>query len=366
MALHHIGIEVVDLYAVERFYRLALGLTVRYRYISANTPGLRTVMLEGDGVRIELLQRPRPDDFLARRESEKAAVPGHFSIEVDDVDAAHARLAARGLAGAVVRPPRVTGDGLRELELRDPEGNLIELASRVQPEPRHPIRALLFDLDGTLIDSEENYYRADRDLLARYGISFSQQDKRRYVGSANLDMMIDLQRRYALPHTPAELVALKNRIYLEIAESGTRFHDEMKRFWDMARARRMPVAIASGSSPEVLGRLLARIGIEGEPDAVVSAEEVPRGKPAPDVFVEAARRLGVAVTECAAVEDSAYGVEAAHRAFMRCIAVPYLVDKPLAEAFLLADLLFEDGMTAFDADAAMRWVEAANRAAASG
>ncbi|HEX7489825.1 MAG TPA: HAD-IA family hydrolase, partial [Anaeromyxobacteraceae bacterium] len=90
---------------------------------------------------------------------------------------------------------------------------------------------------------------------------------------------------------------------------------------------------------------------------VVSAEEVPRGKPAPDVFLEAARRLGVPPHACAVVEDSQHGVEAASRAFMRCIAVPYLVDEPLPDAFLMADLLFERGMSAFDASRALDWVE---------
>lgn len=354
MKLHHIGIEVRDLYTVELFYRKALGFTARYRYVSQNSPGLRTVFLERDGLQLELLERPRGDDFLTRR----AYAPDHISIEVDDVDAAHARLAALGLEGVVIKPPRDTGDGFREVELRDPEGNVVEIASRIRPEPRYPLRGIIFDLDGTLIDSEENYYLADRDLLARHGIPFSAEDKRRYVGSGNLEMMEDLKRRFGLPDTPAALADLKNQIYLEIAETRTRFHPEMKRFWDLVRARQIPVAIASGSSPPVLARLLGVLGIAGEVDIVVSAEEVARGKPAPDVFLEAARRLGLPPMECAAVEDSRYGVEAAKRAFMRCIAVPYLVDKPLADAFLLADLLFEDGMPAFDADRALRWVEA--------
>jgi HAD superfamily hydrolase (TIGR01509 family) len=354
MRLHHVGIEVQDLYEVELFYRKVLGFAVRYRYISSNTPGLRTVFLEKSGVRLELLERPRDEDFVARR----AFAPDHLSLEVDDVDAAHARLRALGVDGAVTRPPRDTGDGFRELELRDPEGNLIELASRIRPEPRYPLRAIIFDLDGTLIDSEENYYLADRDLLARYGIPFSHEDKRRYVGTGNLEQMIDLKRRFDLPPTPAELADLKNEIYLSIAETRTHFHPEMKRFWDELRARRIPVAIASGSSPAVLARLMDLLGLAGEADEILSAEEVPRGKPAPDVFLETARRLGIPPTACAVVEDSRFGVEAAHRAFMRCIAVPYLTDKPLADAFLLADLLFEDGMATFEADRALRWFEA--------
>jgi beta-phosphoglucomutase-like phosphatase (HAD superfamily) len=90
---------------------------------------------------------------------------------------------------------------------------------------------------------------------------------------------------------------------------------------------------------------------------VLSADEVPRGKPAPDVFLEAARRLGVPPEECLVIEDTRYGVEAAKRAFMRCIAVPYLTDPPLADAFLMADLLFPDGMKGFDADRAFGWIE---------
>jgi len=352
MKLEHIGIEVRDLYAVELFYRKALGFRPRYRYVSRNTPGLRTVFLERDGVRLELLERPRGEDLRARREG----VPGHLAIEVPDVDAAHARLAALGLDGSALRPPRDTGDGYRELELRDPEGNVVELSARIVAEPRYPVRAVIFDLDGTLVDSEENYYLADRDLLASYGITFTREDKRRYVGSGNLEMMVEVKRRYGLPDSPAELVDRKNQLYLEIARTGTRFYPEMKRFWDRLRAERIPVAVASGSSPLVLERLLAAIGLAPEVEVVVSAEHVARGKPAPDIFLEAARRLGVAPHECAVVEDSRFGVEAASRAFMRCIAVPYLVDEPLADAFLMADLLFQDGMGAFDADGAFQWL----------
>ena len=218
--------------------------------------------------------------------------------------------------------------------------------------------ALLFDLDGTLVDSEENYYLADKELLARRGVVFTAEDKRRYIGGGNLDMMIDLVRRYALPDDPAALAVEKNRLYLEIAERQTHVYPEMKRFWDGVRARGLPVAVASGSAPHVIARLLEVTSLAGEAQQVVSAEEVARGKPAPDVFLEAARRLGVPAHECAVVEDSRFGVEAGRRAFMRCIAVPYLHEKPLDDAFRMADLLFEDGMDGFDAERALAWIDA--------
>jgi len=350
MRLQHVGIEVKDLYAVELFYRRVLGFALR------NTPGLRTVFLEREGVQLELLERPRGPEFEASRQ---AAGP-HLALEVADVDAEHARLAGLGFPGVVVKPPRNTGDGFRELALTDPEGNVVELATRIGPEPRYPVRAVLFDLDGTLIDSEPNYFETDRLLLERRGVPFTEEDKRRYIGWANVEQMQDMIRRYGLTETVEALTVEKTQTYLEIAVRQTRIFPEMKRLWDLVRGRGMPVAVASGSGRKVLDRLLEVVGFAREARVVVSTDEVSRGKPAPDVFLEAARRLGVPPEECVVVEDSRFGVQAAQRGFMRCIAVPYLHDKPLDDAFLMADLLFEDGMDGFDALRALEWLDAQN------
>jgi HAD superfamily hydrolase (TIGR01509 family) len=354
MKLHHVGLEVQDLYAEERFYRVALGFAVRYRYLSRNTPGLRTVFLERDGAQLELLERPRSQDFLARR----AFAPDHLSLEVADVDAEHARLTRLAYPGVALAPPRDTGDGFRELVLRDPEGNLVELGARVAPEPHQPLLAVVFDLDGTLVDSEENYFLADEALLRRRGVTLTREDKRRYIGVSGAEMMRDLVRRFALRDDPLAMAREKDALYLELAERNTLLYPQMKRFWDLLRARGVPVAVASGSAPRVIARLLDLVGISGEVEVVVSCDEVGRAKPAPDVFLEAARRLGLPPQSCAAVEDSRPGVEAAHRAFMPCVAVPYVVEKPLAADFALAELLFEDGMPSFDPARALAWFEA--------
>ena len=220
----------------------------------------------------------------------------------------------------------------------------------------HPLRAVLFDLDGTLIDSEPNYYEADRRLLARYGVEFTEEDKRRYIGTGIQEMVRDLQERHGLPGDPAELAAEKNALYLEIAERSTEVFPQMKRFVDHLAAAGVPMAVASGSSPEVIRRLVRQVGLDGYFPHLVSAEEAGRSKPAPDVFLEAARRLGVPAEACLVVEDSAPGVEAASRARMRCIAVPFFTDPPLAPAYATADLLYAGGMETFDADAAWDWV----------
>ncbi len=353
MKLDHIGMEVQDLFTMELFYRSVLGFQPRYRYVSLNNPGLRTVFLERGGLSLELLERPRGEDFLYQRNR----APNHIALWVEDVDAEYRRISETAFPGLAIKAPRNTGDGFREAELRDPEGNLMELSARIAPAPCYPVQAVIFDLDGTLIDSEPNYYLADRALLAKYGIPFSEEEKRRYIGRGNRDMMNDFVQRYGLPVTPEALALEKNTLYLEIAERNTRVYPQMKRFLEFLVADHIPVAVASGSAPNVIRRLLTSVGLAEVFQQVVSAEEVPNGKPAPDVFLEAARRLGVQPHTCAVVEDSHPGVEAAHRAFMPCIAVPYLTDQPLSRTFDLADLLYADGMESFDPEAAYDWLK---------
>lgn len=178
------------------------------------------------------------------------------------------------------------------------------------------------------------------------------------TGGGNLDMMIDIRRRFELPETPEALVEEKNAIYLALAERSTPVYPAMRRFLERVRARGLPAAVASGTSPPVLRRVLAATGLDREVGVVVSAEEVRRGKPSPEIFLETARRLGVAPEACVVVEDSRPGVEAAARASMRCIAVPYLLEQPLPAAFAGADLLFEGGMAVFDPERADAWLGA--------
>lgn len=354
MKLDHIGLEVRDLFTMELFYRSVLGFRLQYRYVSVNTPGLRTVFLEREGLSLELLERPRGESFLRDR----AQAPNHLALWVEDVDAAYAAVLAKDFPGVSAKAPRNTGDGFREAELRDPEGNVIELSARVAPEPFYPVKAVIFDLDGTLIDSEPNYFLADQKLLEAYGIPFTEEDKRRYIGGSNMDMMRDFVARFGIREAPEVLAERKNALYLELAEANTPLYAPMKAFLDRLVARNIPVAIASGSGPAVIARLLGKVGIAHHFEHTVSAEEVAQGKPAPDIFLEAAKRLGIPPQHCVVVEDSRPGVEAAKRAFMRCIAVPYLTEPPLPPAFDLADLLYADGMATFDPDAAFAWVEA--------
>jgi len=221
-----------------------------------------------------------------------------------------------------------------------------------------PLRTVLLDFDGTLFDSEANNLAADRRVLAQFGVDFTEADKQPFIGRAHLEMWTELQRRYGLPKTPQALVEEKNSRCLELADPAAMVFPAMRRFVEMARGRGLALAVASGSSRVVVEGLLRGARLASLFAAVVSAEEVPRSKPAPDIFLEAARRLGAPPQACAVVEDSPPGVEAALRASMRCIAIPSRIEPSLPPVFARADLLYRGGMASFDPEQALAWIEA--------
>lgn len=218
------------------------------------------------------------------------------------------------------------------------------------------VRGAIFDLDGVLVDSEPNYFRSERVLLAEYGVDFTPEMKRPYIGMSTMEMLDDVVLRFGIAEPVGTLLSRKNAHYLEIAAGGTPAYPQTRRLVELLHGAGYPLALASGSSPEVIDTVLAGAGLLRYFDVVVSAEAVPRGKPAPDLFLEAARTLDIPPRECVVVEDSEYGVAAAAGAGMRCVAIPYLFDAPLAEAFHSADLLITGGMTGMNPDAVFEWV----------
>ncbi|MDQ0746666.1 HAD superfamily hydrolase (TIGR01509 family) [Streptomyces africanus] len=217
--------------------------------------------------------------------------------------------------------------------------------------------SVIFDLDGTLVDSEPNYYEAGRQTLAEHGVAdFSWTDHERYVGISTQETVADWIERYGLRASAEELFTAKNRRYLELARGSTRAYPEMRTFVELLAAEDVPMAVASGSSPEAIEAVLAGTGLDARLRTVVSADEVAHGKPAPDVFLEAARRLGADPAACVVLEDAAPGAAAAHAAGMRCIAIPYVPAQADAPEFATAGLLLRGGQEEFTAQAAYDWL----------
>ncbi|CAM5708560.1 HAD superfamily hydrolase (TIGR01509 family) OS=Streptomyces violarus OX=67380 GN=FHS41_004970 PE=4 SV=1 [Streptomyces violarus] len=217
--------------------------------------------------------------------------------------------------------------------------------------------SVIFDLDGTLVDSEPNYYEAGRQTLAEHGVrDFGWTDHERYVGISTQETVADWIERYGLRASVEELFTAKNRRYLELARSSTRAYPEMRKFVELLAAEGVPMAVASGSSPEAIEAVLTGTGLDAHLRTVVSADEVAHGKPAPDVFLEAVRRLGADPAACVVLEDAAPGAAAAHAAGMRCVALPYVAAQADAPEFATAGLLLRGGQEEFTAQAAYDWL----------
>lgn len=217
--------------------------------------------------------------------------------------------------------------------------------------------AVIFDLDGTLVDSEPHYYEAGRRVLAAHGVTgFGWEDHARFIGIGTRETMETLREEYGIAAGVEQLLEEKNRSYLELAGASVRVFPAMRALVERLHAAARPLAVASGSSRAAVDAVLAGSGLAPLLPVRVSAEEVPHGKPEPDVLLEAARRLGVPPDGCVVVEDAPPGAEAARRAGMRCVAVPYVRGSEDDPWFASAGLLFPGGQDEFDARRAFAWI----------
>ena len=193
------------------------------------------------------------------------------------------------------------------------------------------IRAVIFDMDGVLTDSEPLINAAAIAMFKEKGLAAKPEDFRPFVGTGEDRYIGGVAEAH---HFPLDLSAAKRRtyeIYLELVPERLK---AFPRAQDLVRACRqagLRVAVASSADWIKIAANLRKIGLPAESwDAVVNGEEVKAKKPAPDIFLFAARKLGFSAKECVVVEDAVNGVHAAKAAGMRCVAV--------AQTFLAEDL----------------------------
>jgi HAD superfamily hydrolase (TIGR01509 family) len=202
------------------------------------------------------------------------------------------------------------------------------------------IDAVVFDLDGVIVDSEHVWDEAREGLARERGGRWHDNAQRDMMGMSSVEWSRYMHETIGLPEPPeetsAEVVRRLEAIYREELPLMPGARDTVERL-----AASWPLAVASSSNRPLIDLVLELSGLARFFDATVSSEEVPRGKPAPDVYEEAARRLGVDPTRSAAVEDSENGIRAAKAAGMRVVATPNPRYPPSDEALALADVVVE-------------------------
>jgi HAD superfamily hydrolase (TIGR01509 family) len=199
------------------------------------------------------------------------------------------------------------------------------------------IEAVVFDLDGVLLASEEVWDAVRERYVRERGGRYDEEVQRAMMGMSAPEWSAYLHDEAGVPDGPEAI----NRDVVELMLEAYRSElpllpgavDAVRRL-----AATFPLALASSSNRAIFEEVLQLAGIEDCFRATVSSEEVARGKPAPDVYLEAARRLGARPERCAAVEDSHAGIRSAQAAGLRVVAIPNASYPPDREALDLADV----------------------------
>ena len=204
------------------------------------------------------------------------------------------------------------------------------------------IRAVVFDLDGVLVDSERLWDQARREVAIEHNGHWRADATAAMLGMSSVEWSEYMRDTLDVDLPAGQIVDLVVANLLE------QYRRRMPLIPGAPEAvqrigRRWPLALASSAGRPVIDTVLAVAGLQHEFQATVASEEVPRGKPAPDVYLEAARRLGQPPVACAAVEDSANGIRSARAAGLHVVAIPNRDYPPpasvLAEAQLVIDSL---------------------------
>jgi HAD superfamily hydrolase (TIGR01509 family) len=200
------------------------------------------------------------------------------------------------------------------------------------------IEAVVFDLDGVLLDSEHIWPEVKEQVVRELGGRWLDNAQADMMGMSSIEWSRYMHDELGVPDPPEEIDAEVVRRMLAVYAEELPLFDGAGEVVDRL-AGSFRLALASSSNREVIDAVLAASGLAAHFEATVSSEEVARGKPAPDVFLEAARRLDVPPERCAAVEDSGNGIRAAYAAGMRVLAIPNADYPPAADALALADVV---------------------------
>jgi HAD superfamily hydrolase (TIGR01509 family) len=200
------------------------------------------------------------------------------------------------------------------------------------------IHGVVFDLDGLLIETEEIWDEVREAVVRERGGRWTENAQRDMMGMSSTEWSRYMHDELGVPDPPDEI----NRLVVERMAERYREHlpllpgavEAVKRI-----AARWQLAVASSSNRPLIDLVLELSGLASYFRVTVSSEEVERGKPAPDVYLEAARRLGVAAERCAAVEDSESGIWSAKAARMRVIVIPNRSFPPSDDALASADVV---------------------------
>ena len=174
-------------------------------------------------------------------------------------------------------------------------------------------KGILFDMDGVLVDSEPLFHKAVNIMVERCGAApITEEENNRYLlGTTVEETWVRVKELRDVPQTPAELLAGYNEVVKEVLRSDLVPRPGVRALIAEAQRRGLPIAVASSSLREWVDLKLSVIGLTDAFNVKLGGDDIENGKPAPDIYIKAARLIGLETTECVAIEDSPIGLAAA-------------------------------------------------------
>ena len=190
------------------------------------------------------------------------------------------------------------------------------------------LEAVLFDMDGVIIDSEPLWSIAEQQFLARRDLSYSPQLKAAMMGLDSSEAVGFLIKHYNLQESVGDVVEERNQLIAGLFRQFLKPIPYALQLVRSVRAAEIKTGLASSSPKELVDLALGRLNITGLFDFILSGDQVARGKPAPDIYLTASRELGVSHENCLVIEDAPHGVAAAKAAGMCCLAISTSASEP--------------------------------------
>lgn len=180
------------------------------------------------------------------------------------------------------------------------------------------VKAVIFDMDGVLIDSEPAYLEMNKKLFSEFGIEMDDEDYKALVGLASLPMWKMLKEKYNLKNDVSDFMQLERRRMHEILDSDI-ISKPIAGIYDLLETLKdsnIKLSVASSSAKENINFVLSKLDLNKYFSFTISGEEVTNGKPAPDIFLKVAEKFNIDPGKCYVIEDSANGIKAARSAGM--------------------------------------------------
>lgn len=182
------------------------------------------------------------------------------------------------------------------------------------------MKAVIFDMDGVIIDSEPIHFETDIQTMRHFGCNISEKELEKYVGTTNEYMYTDIKKNYKLNQSLEEIISFRSKLVKnKIINSNLEPIQGIKELLIDLKCKNIDIAIASSSPKDFIDTIVNKFKFMDYFKYIISGEEVSEGKPEPDIYIETSRKLGISPDECIVIEDSKNGVLAAKRAGMKCI-----------------------------------------------